>query len=264
MLIRRFSTALLVVFVVLSSHARAQEDARLVEDVMDVSKSSWIEHASFVKEAGSPTGFLFVRINGENLTYSDVPVVVWMAFKDAESPGRFYGEQIKGRYDRFEGEPLWKRCDSRVEAPVDAMVQCAFNEDCETLLLRAIESARESIYVAAYAFTRTRIAAALVSAKARGVKVEVKMDSVQAEQAGAVRRIDYLRRNDIPVSLIVVKGEYAAMHNKFMVFDERKVLAGSYNYSTTATLSNWENMLAVDSSEIAAQYLAAWRDIASE
>lgn len=131
-------------------------------------------------------------------------------------------------------------------------------------MLEAIGKSRESIYVAAYAFTRPRIAAALVRARRRGVRIEVKMDVNQAEYAGAQRLLDYLRREDIPVTLIHTAGDYSAMHNKFMVFDLRWVVTGSYNFTTTAQVSNWENLLWLDSPDMAEQYKQAWDAIVSD
>jgi len=242
----------------------AQDDARHVQDVMDTSRSSWIESASFEKEATANFGKLMIHIKGEDITYLDVPVQVWLKFKKAESLGSFYTDHIKNRYERVKGEPLWKRYDSTLDPPVQAMVQCAFNEECEPLLLHYIETAQKSIVVAAYAFTRTRIAAALVSAHVRGVDISFKVDARQAEYASAARQLDYLSRNGIPVTRISMKGEYSAMHNKFMVIDGRFVLSGSYNFTMTAGVANWENLMWVDSPVIAARYLKAWKMIVSE
>lgn len=259
-------TAGLVLAAWVACAACGQEEppARVVEDVMDVSESSWIEAASFSKELTAGSGSLRVRINGEDIVYLDVPVQVWLDLKSAASPGRFYGERIKGQFERGVDEPLRERHDTTLAEPVAGRMQCAFNEECEDVILRNIEAARTSILVAAYAFTRTRIAAALVSARVRGVDVRMKIDARQAEYALAARQVAYLERNGIPVTLITMRGEYSAMHNKFMVIDGRYVIAGSYNYTLTAGAANWENVMWVESPEIAARYAAAWEAIASE
>ena len=132
------------------------------------------------------------------------------------------------------------------------------------MVLEGIEQSRESIWIAAYAFTRTRIAAALVRAHGRGVRVEVKMDANQAEFAGAQKLIEWLRSEGIPVTLIHTAGEYSAMHNKFMVFDMSRVVTGSYNFTTVAQVSNWENLVWLDSADMAEQYKQAWDAIVSD
>lgn len=263
---RRFACILAVACFCLPAArpAAAEEPVRVVEDVLDVGDSTWIESAVYRRELDSDRGMLTVQMNGEKYTYIDVPLAAWVEFKGSDSKGRHYGEHIRNRYEREPGEPLWKSYDSAVQPPAQAFVQCAFNEDCEPLVLRYIDSAQESVLMAAYAFTRTRIAAALVSAKVRGADVRVKIDSRQAEYPLAAKQLAYLERNGIPVQRIVVRGEYAAMHNKFVVVDRRFVITGSYNYTTTADVSNWENVLWTDSPEIAARYAEAWEAISSE
>ena len=54
------------------------------------------------------------------------------------------------------------------------------------------------------------------------------------------------------------------MHNKFMVFDMRWVVTGSYNYTTVAQVSNWENLVWLDSADMAEQYKQAWDAIVSD
>lgn len=244
--------------------AAAQDAPRMVEDTFDTSQSSWIEGAWYRSEVGAHVGSMVIQLDGEKVTYLDVPAETWMEFKRSESAGRFFTEHIKGKFERVQGDAA--RAPGAVPSgpPVSAQVVCAFNEDCEPLILEYIDGARETIRMAAYAFTRTRIAAALVSAKTRGVDVRVKMDDRQAEYPLAAKQIEYLGRNGIPVERIRTQGDYSAMHNKFLVIDSRYVIAGSYNYTTTAGAANWENVVWVDSPAIAAQYDAAWGQIRSE
>jgi phosphatidylserine/phosphatidylglycerophosphate/cardiolipin synthase-like enzyme len=257
----------LALFLLWAVVAAAQEPApepRLVTDTLDASRSTWIKGATFTAEAGSDRGRLTVDMEGEKITYMGVPATVWAAFKNAKSLGRFYAEQIKSRYEREAENPLSARHDFVALGAVTALVECAFNEECEPLILRCVDGARESIRVAAYAFTRTRIADALVRARERGVDVRMKMDARQAEYPLAARQLEYLVKRGVPVTRITMLGEYSAMHNKFMVVDRRTVIAGSYNYTTTAGAANWENVMWTESPEIAARYEQAWDRITSE
>ena len=237
---------------------------RVVSDSLDVSRSSWIESAVFQAEVGDDTGMLVVQIGGRKITYVDVPVAVWMSFKTAESPGSFYNDQIKQQYEREEGTPLWVKHDFALDAPVTAPVQCAFNEECEPVILRQLNAAERSVLVAAYAFTRSRIVSALASAHRRGVDVRVKVDAQQGDYPLARKQLAYLEKSGVPVQRIVMKGKYAAQHNKFLVVDDRYVITGSYNFTTTAGVANWENNVWMDAPEIAKRYAAAWAAIESE
>ncbi len=228
--------------------------------------SDWVHDISFEYEEGAADGTLTVRLGDDPVAvrYFEVPLEVWGEFKAAESKGSFYGTRIRQRYERQYGKSRQEVFDSPIPVQTQVNALCAFNEECEGVVLEGIEKSRESIWVAAYAFTRTRIAAALVRAHRRGVRVEVKMDANQAEFAGAQKLIGFLREEGVPVTLIHTAGEYSAMHNKFMVFDMRWVVAGSYNFTTVAQVSNWENLLWVESADMAEQYKQAWDAIVSD
>ena len=236
-----------------------------VRETLDA-QSDWLHDVSYECEDGAAEGTLTVRLGDDPVAirYFEVPLEVWNEFKAAESKGAYYGKNVRQRYERQYGKSRQEIFDSPLPIQTQVAALCAFNEECEAVVLEGIEKSRESIWVAAYAFTRTRIAAALVRANQRGVRVEVKMDANQAEFAGAQKLIDWLRREGIPVTLIHVAGEYSAMHNKFMVFDLRWVIAGSYNFTTVAQVSNWENLIWVDSPDMAEQYKQAWDAIASD
>ena len=236
-----------------------------VRETLDA-QSDWLHDVSYECADGATEGTLTVRLGDDPVAirYFEVPLEVWNEFKAAESKGAYYGQNVRQRYERQYGKSRQEIFDSPLPIQTQVAALCAFNEECEAVVLEGIEKSRESIWVAAYAFTRTRIAAALVRAHQRGVRVEVKMDANQAEFAGAQKLIDWLRREGIPVTLIHVAGEYSAMHNKFMVFDLRWVIAGSYNFTTVAQVSNWENLIWVDSPDMAEQYKQAWDAIASD
>lgn len=225
--------------------------------------SSWISGLTYYLEKGGDSGMLVVELKGQKITYLDVPLALWQEFQQTDSPGSLYGKKVKNKFERVEGDPLWMRYDAAPPEILSAQVTCSFNEECETVVVESLAEARTSVKVAAYAFTRSRIARAMVEARERGVDIQVKMDSQQAEYPLAVRTIEWLRSKGIPVTLITMSGDYAAMHNKFIVIDEKVVLTGSFNFTTTAVTANWENMLRVDSPEIAARFLAYWEVIAS-
>jgi phosphatidylserine/phosphatidylglycerophosphate/cardiolipin synthase-like enzyme len=228
--------------------------------------STWVQAASFEYEEGASDGTLKVRLGDDPVPvrYFEVPLAVWGEFKAAESKGSFYTANIRQRYERQYGKSRQEVFDSPIPVQTQINALCAFNEECEAVVLQGIEKSQESIWIAAYAFTRTRIAAALVRAHQRGVRIEMKLDANQAEFAGAQKLIEWLRQEGIPVTLIHTAGDYSAMHNKFMVFDLRWVVAGSYNFTTVAQVSNWENLIWLESADMAEQYKQAWDAIASD
>ncbi|MGD9780750.1 MAG: phospholipase D-like domain-containing protein [Kiritimatiellia bacterium] len=243
----------------------AAAGAAPVRETVDTG-SDWVRDVSFEYEEGAADGTLQVRLGDDPVAvrYFEVPLETWAEFKAAESKGSFYGKNVRQRFERQYGQSRQEVFDSPIPIQTQVAALCAFNEECEGVVLQNVDQSEESIWVAAYAFTRTRIAAALVRAHRRGVRVEVKMDSNQAEYPGAQKLIAFLRSEGIPVTLIRVAGEYSAMHNKFMVFDMARVVAGSYNFTTVAQVSNWENLIWLESADVAEQYKQAWDAIASD
>jgi phosphatidylserine/phosphatidylglycerophosphate/cardiolipin synthase-like enzyme len=124
------------------------------------------------------------------------------------------------------------------------------NGGCERAVIDQIGKARSQILVAIYTFTDTDIADALVSAKNKGVRIQVLMDKGQA--GGAYSKGDLLASNGIPVRYSTGAG---LMHNKFAVIDTLVIVTGSFNWTISAEEKNAENLLVIKSSELAKEYL---------
>ncbi|MBN2301819.1 MAG: DUF1669 domain-containing protein [Lentisphaerae bacterium] len=151
--------------------------------------------------------------------------------------------------------------DSAPSNEFNAIVAVAFGRDCKPLLLDRIGHANEEILVAIYSFTRRDITGALIAAAERGVTVHVKYDKTSAEWKGMKQTIGRLKKRKVRCTEIKMSGEYARMHNKFTVIDRRCVLTGSYNYTTTASTQNHENLVAIESPEIAQAFVAEFNCI---
>lgn len=136
-----------------------------------------------------------------------------------------------------------------------ATVEAAFSPgEAPVLVLRQIQEAQSSIFVAAYSFTSPEVAAALVKAYRRGVAVKVVLDDSQRGER--YTSATYLANAGIPVR---IDSAHAIQHNKYMVIDRAHVQTGSFNYTRSAAERNAENVLVVrESPALAAQYLADW------
>ncbi|EHE3815465.1 phospholipase D family protein [Enterobacter roggenkampii] len=107
-------------------------------------------------------------------------------------------------------------------------------------ILTAIDSAHETIDVAAYSFTSKEIALALERARERGVRVRVMADA--KDNGGRYSAVTWLQHKGIPVKL---NGQYAIQHNKFMVVDSITTQTGSFNYTSSAVKRNAENTIVI-------------------
>ncbi|WP_241295362.1 phospholipase D-like domain-containing protein [Burkholderia stabilis] len=124
----------------------------------------------------------------------------------------------------------------------------------------AIDSARTSVKVAAYAFTSTEIARRLAAAQARGVKVEMFVDAKETRDLStrgyASRAMQTVLQAGIPVRAV---SAYKTSHDKYMVVDNESVETGSFNYTSAAT-KNSENALWIASCpSIAQAFMRHWQ-----
>jgi len=143
-----------------------------------------------------------------------------------------------------------------IQAQKNITFQACFTprNQCQPLLISAIDKAQHSIYVQNYSFTAKSLAMALVMAHARGVKVNVISDKGQRQVRSV---ISYLKEAGIPVFL---DEKVAIAHNKVLIIDEQYVITGSYNFSTIAETRNAENLLIIGSPDLAYQYLENWQE----
>lgn len=127
-------------------------------------------------------------------------------------------------------------------------------QNCTSLIVSAINSAKRSIYVQAYSFTSAPIAQALVDAKKRGIIVDVILDKSQ-RKSNKYTLSTFLINNNIPV-WIDYKPEIA--HNKIMIVDNARVITGSFNFTKAAQDKNTENVLIITDNSLAKRYLENW------
>lgn len=122
---------------------------------------------------------------------------------------------------------------------------------CTQAVVRTISEARQTILVQAYSFTSAPIAAALVAASRKGVRVEAVLD--KSNKTGKYSEADFLVNSRIPTW---IDERHAIAHNKVMVIDNSTVITGSFNFTKAAEEGNAENLLILRSPELAARYTA--------
>jgi phosphatidylserine/phosphatidylglycerophosphate/cardiolipin synthase-like enzyme len=135
-------------------------------------------------------------------------------------------------------------------AGAEMVVQACFSPQgkCSAHILREIDSAKQELLVAVYAFTSEDLASALVQAKKRGVAVQVVVDR-EFDRVNENSKGKLLEAQKIPVRRIsgtaakTVEKDAGIMHQKFAVIDRRTVFTGSYNWTHSAENRNDENLL---------------------
>jgi len=117
-------------------------------------------------------------------------------------------------------------------------------------LIPIVENAQSSVRFMAFSFTDYPLAKAMIDRAAAGVDVAGVFEKVGSETEYAELRT--LHCAGVPVRQ---DGNPSFLHHKLIIVDERIVMTGSLNYSTSAEESNDENVIIVDNPEIAALYM---------
>lgn len=112
--------------------------------------------------------------------------------------------------------------------------------DCENNIIAEINQAKK-IDIAVYSITNQNVVDAIIDAKERGAKIRIITDRLQS--AGKYSLVEELKTAGIPV---ITNTGHKIMHNKFAIFDGKRIESGSYNWTDSATKSNAENCMFFD------------------
>lgn len=127
----------------------------------------------------------------------------------------------------------------------------------QTLVLRTLQGAGQSIRLMGYTFTSPDVVRALLAAKARDVDVKVVLDAEGNWGKASVAAMNTLANAGIGLRTTTA---YRIMHDKVIIVDERTVSTGSFNFTQAAARANSENVLVVqDMPALAQNYLAHWQ-----
>jgi len=121
-------------------------------------------------------------------------------------------------------------------------------------LIDHINNAQRTIHIAAFEFNLTPVAEALIAAHKRDVEVQWVTDDeygIEADEDEGHGQFAMLKKARIKVK---DDEREALMHNKFIIFDDRTVWTGSTNVTVNGSFRNNNNVLVVDSPEVAAIY----------
>ena len=110
---------------------------------------------------------------------------------------------------------------------------------CIQEVLRQFQKARQAADVCVFTITDDRITGAILDAHNRGVPVRVLTDNDKAHDLGS--DVERLRAAGVPCKMDV--GNAAHMHHKFALFDGRRLMSGSFNWTRSASECNEENLI---------------------
>jgi len=171
---------------------------------------------------------------------------------DSEPLAEFYEAKFDEYWDGMFGQSA-PRTSAQPKACVGSIPVTAMFSPSDGVLAKILDelsTAESSVDMMAFSFTSKEIAAKLRSLSASGVKVRCLFDGSQAENPYS--KDDSLKKAGIKVK--ISPNHAGRMHHKVIIIDGRAVITGSYNFSGNAEMHNDENVLIIDSKDVAAKY----------
>ena len=121
-------------------------------------------------------------------------------------------------------------------------------------LIEHINNAQHTIHIAAFEFDLEPVTDALIAAQKRGVEVQWVTDDehgIEADEDEEHNLFPKLEKAGIKVR---DDDRSALMHDKFWIFDDQTVWTGSTNITSNGNFRNNNNVLVIDSREVAGMY----------
>lgn len=121
----------------------------------------------------------------------------------------------------------------------------------EPLIIKGIDAAKKSLRLALYEFNLDGVLEALRRAKKRGVKIEIVLDRAHVYTTGKSHDRNGPKKPSEPIQALIaegfdvllLKGQGSGIqHNKFIIYDDKMVMSGSYNLTVWAERNHYENV----------------------
>jgi cardiolipin hydrolase len=126
-------------------------------------------------------------------------------------------------------------------------------DDCVGRIVRLFNDTQATADVCVFTITDDRIASAMLAAHARGVRQRVLTDNEKAFDLGS----DIARLQAAGVAVRVDQTPFH-MHHKYAIFDGRRLLNGSYNWTRGASRDNEENIIITQDPALLSVFAAAF------
>ncbi len=142
-------------------------------------------------------------------------------------------------------------------APTGSRDASTYHDGLDQVIAAQLDQVQATLDVAAYEFNSPALTAAVLDAKARGVRVRVVTDDDDGLGDDETTLTQFLAAK-IPV---VTDERSALMHNKFMILDSAVVITGSWNYTVNDTYRNNNNALVLRSQTAVQDYQAEFNEM---
>jgi len=129
-------------------------------------------------------------------------------------------------------------------------------DNIEKIIYDRIKKAGTSVKFMQFSYTSDVIGEMMIKMFKEGIAVE----GVFEKKGSDTEYSEYIKMKieSVPVKL---DGNKYAMHHKVIIIDDRMVITGSFNISRNANINNDENIIIIESREVAAKYIEEFNRI---
>ncbi len=124
-----------------------------------------------------------------------------------------------------------------------------YKNGVDNIIVKDINRAKKSIFVASYYLTNKQIISVLKSAYKNGISVKIVTDDKRVKDRG------YKILNGVGIDIHTDSNSTTLQHNKFIVIDRYIVWSGSGNYTVYSFYRNNDNYIRVKSKSVAKRYI---------
>lgn len=174
--------------------------------------------------------------------------------------------ELAAIYER-QFEDMWSgKFNSRSPSTVDQQqvnidgtaIQILFSPEDKAIsrIVPYVQNATKSVYFMAFTYTNPSLGQAMLAKAAQGVTVQGVFETTGSDT-------EYSQMPPLFCAKVPVRqdGNFAFLHHKAMVIDERYVVTGSLNFTDNADQSNNENVIILDNPEIAKLYIQEFQRV---
>lgn len=129
-------------------------------------------------------------------------------------------------------------------------------EECRQQITGLLKGTRRKGDVCVFTITDDRITEEILNAHRRKVALRVITDNDKALDRGS--DAERMARAGVPVRVDRTENH---MHHKFALFDESRLLTGSYNWTVSAARHNEENLIVTEDRSLIAPFAAAFEQL---
>ncbi|MGB0883729.1 MAG: phospholipase D-like domain-containing protein [Flavobacteriales bacterium] len=184
----------------------------------------------------------------------------WLEFTETERPINFEKNEVLDWFSEYlEEQPEEAQAESVLKTAnfIHQFFEAEQNkvcfspgEACRELIINQIKQAKEQIYICVFTLSDNQISDALLDVyESKSIDIKIITDDDKSYDRGS--DIHYLIKKGVNIRFDDARHH---MHHKFAIFDSKRVLTGSYNWTRSAAAYNQENIILNNSKGVTKAY----------